>query len=449
MAVRRGLRQSQKPRQRLAITPSLRQSMMVLAMRLGDLRKFARQLTEENPWLDVHLPEPQIGTLPSSSAGQSMEFDADRLDQERLHPMTLAEFVMRQIGQNFNHPDQRALAFAMVPYLSPVGWLDPDAFPDLMQKGFDEQALQHVLTRLQSLEPCGVFARNLAECLYVQLSDQDLLTPSVTAALQHLDALENGIEALAKEAKISIDETQAALGVIRRCDPKPGAAFLQDEGDIFHPDLIISETDDGYAVTVNKGLMPEIRINEDLMADDDASKILLKKAKDDLQILGRSMAHRQEMLLAAGGLLVQHQSGFLKSGEAAIAPLSMTALADEMGCHKGTVSRLVADKMVDTPRGMMMMVDFFSAAVPQPNGQAVASRKIMALMRERLSTEDLSHPLTDQQLADHFKKQGITVARRTIAKYRHEAGFLGQAERQQALKAATNNPMLKQQRSPL
>jgi len=107
----------------------------------------------------------------------------------------------------------------------------------------------------------------------------------------------------------------------------------------------------------------------------------------------------------------------------------------------------VADKMVDTPRGMMMMTDFFSAAIPQPNGQAIASRKVLALMRERLKDEDAHHPLTDQQMVEHFKKQGITVARRTIAKYRQEAGILGQSKRHQALKPAMNNPMSNQARS--
>ncbi len=447
MAARRGLRQSQKPRQRLAMTPSLRQSMMVLAMRLGDLRKFARQLAEDNPWLEVHLPDAPLGALPLSSTGQGMDFDADRVDHDRLHPMTLAEFITRQIGQNFPNPDQRAIAFAMVPYLSPVGWLDQDAIPALMQKGLDEGDLNDVLTRLQGLEPSGVFARNLAECLSLQLDDQDRLTSSLKAVLNHLEALENGLEALAEAADLSVEEVMDALSAIRRCDPKPGASFIADDGDIFHPDLIISEKGDGYTVTVNKGLMPEVSIKEDLIADDDASKILLKKAKDDLQILGRSMAHRQEMLLAAGSLLVHHQAAFLKSGEAAMQPLSMTALADELGCHKGTVSRLVADKMVDTPRGMMMMTDFFSAAIPQPNGQAIASRKVLALMRERLKDEDAHHPLTDQQMVEYFKKQGITVARRTIAKYRQEAGILGQSKRHQALKPATNNPMSNQARS--
>ena len=152
-------------------------------------------------------------------------------------------------------------------------------------------------------------------------------------------------------------------------------------------------------------------------------------------MLTKGLARRQEILFDCGRRLTQYQAAFLKEGEAMIKPLSIAVLADEMGVHKSTISRVVTDKLVDTPRGMLHLSDFFSPSVAQPDGSLVASRRIMALIRGYCQNEDPAQPLSDQDLTDTLAEKGIIVARRTIAKYRQKAGFLGQAKRCQKPKA--------------
>ena len=412
--------------QGLVMTPSLQQALQLMAMRLGDVRKFALDLAADNPFLDVQLP-----SLPAQKSPEDPGFDFDRISHESQHPVTLASHVMAQIGVSFKNPDDRAIALLMVEHLAPHGWLEDGALEMLTSRGVSAENFSRILNQLQTLEPVGVFARDLAECLTLQLADKGLLDDDMRLILNHLDALHDGVENLAQRVGVSVDEVAAGLAKLRRCQPKPGADFIQDDGDIFHPDLVITATEDGFEVAVNQGMMPSVSIKNHGDINDDASRLLFKKAQEDARMLTKGLARRQEMLLDCGRRLTQYQAAYLNEGEAMIKPLSMAVLADEMGVHKSTISRVVADKLVDTPRGMLHLSDFFSPSVAQPNGHLVASRRIMALIRGYCTSEDPTHPLSDQDLTDALAEKGIIVARRTIAKYRQQAGFLGQAKRRQ------------------
>ena len=410
--------------QRLAMTPSLRQSLQIMAMRLGDVRRYALEMAAENPFLDVQLP-----SLPQQRSVDDPGFDFDRISHQQQHPITLARHIIDQINMGFRNPDDRAMALAMVEYLLPVGWLDDRAKPAMAARGLSAKDYERILTRLQQFEPVGVFARNLAECLSLQLADRNLLNDPMKAMLSHLDCLQDGVDVLAKNAGLTQDDVKKGLVLLRQCNPKPGAEFIQDDGDIFHPDLSIVQADGGFTVTVNQGMMPSVRVNQHVKPEDEAGRLLFQKAQEDARMLTRSFARRQDMLLDCGRRLVQHQANYLLHGEVEMSPLSMAALADDMAVHKSTISRIVADKWVDAPKGMIPLADFFSASVAQPDGQFISSRRIMALIRDVLTHEDPQSPLSDQDLVDHLGRGGIIVARRTIAKYRHNAGFLGQSKR--------------------
>ena len=422
--------------QGLVMTPSLQQALQLMAMRLGDVRKFVLDLAADNPFLDVQLP-----SLPAQKSPEDPGFDFDRISHESQHPVTLASHVMAQIGVSFKNPDDRAIALLMVEHLAPHGWLEDGALEMLTSRGVSAENFSRILNQLQTLEPVGVFARDLAECLTLQLADKGLLDDDMRLILNHLDALHDGVENLAQRVGVSVDEVAAGLAKLRRCQPKPGADFIQDDGDIFHPDLVITSTEDGFDVAVNQGMMPSVSVRDPSVSDkdegdiDDASKLLFKKAQEDARMLTKGFARRHEMLLNCTRHLTQYQAAYLKEGEAMIKPLSMAVLADEIGVHKSTISRVVADKLVDTPRGMLHLSDFFSPSVAQPDGSLVASRRIMALIRGYCMGEDPAHPLSDQDLSDALAEKGIIVARRTIAKYRQQAGFLGTAKRRQKPKA--------------
>ena len=415
---------SQGLSQSLTMTPSLQQAMQLMAMRLGDIRKYALDLAVDNPFLEVQLP-----SMPRQKSPEELGFDFDRISHESQYPVTLASHVMTQIGVSFSNPDDRAIALLMVEHLAPYGWLEDGALSALTTRGVSRQDFDRILNQLQALEPVGVFARNLAECLSLQLADMGLLDDHMRLIMDHLDALHQGVETLAEQVGLSREDVARGLAKLRQCQPKPGANFIQDDGDIFHPDMVITTKENGFDVIVNQGMMPSVSVKDDGNIDDDASKLLFKKAQEDARMLSRGLARRQEMLLDCGRRLAQYQAAYLNEGEVMIKPLSMAILADEMGVHKSTISRVVADKLVDTPRGMLPLSDFFSPSVTQPDGSLVASRRIMALIRGYCKDEDPAHPLSDQDLTVALAEKGIIVARRTIAKYRQKAGFLGQAKR--------------------
>lgn len=405
-------------RQRLAMTPSLRQSLNVLSMRVSAIRKLAIEAAEENPYLDVHLPD-----LPSPSSAGMGDVDFDRFSQDAIHPITLSAHVLEQLPLIIQNPDERAIAYAMVAYLSPAGWLDPEAFDALSQQGLSKDGFDHILNRLQEVEPAGLFARDLAECLRLQLIDRGQFTNEAEAVLTHLDAMQNGLAALSDASGLSLDQTEIVLRQIKSCNPKPGATFLHDDGDMFRPDLMITPEGDGFTVTINDKAMPSLSVKEDATPSDDASRLLLEKAHAEVQSMQRSIQHRHERLLAAGAILAEKQSGYLKTGEAGMAAFTMTMLADIMGVHKSTISRLVDGKLVHTPRGMMEMSSFFSPAVAQADGAFVASRAIAEKIRQWISIEDKISPLSDGHLQKQLANEGIIVARRTVAKYRQSVGF--------------------------
>ena len=162
-----GQRLSPNVSQHLTVTPSLQQALQLMAMRLGDIRKFALDMAAENPFLEVQLP-----SLPQQKSAEDGGFDFDRISHDSQYPITLAAHVMAQIGVSFKNPDDRAIALMMVEYLLPVGWLEEGARQAMMTRGIDGEDIDRILIQLQQLEPVGVFARNLAECLKIQLDDQ-------------------------------------------------------------------------------------------------------------------------------------------------------------------------------------------------------------------------------------------------------------------------------------
>lgn len=398
-------------RQRLLQTPSMQLSMRMMAARAFHIRRFITEAVEENPYIQANLP-----TWKSSAAGG---VDLDGFAEDALRPQSLSAYVTGQINQVFIHADERYLAMQLVQYLSPYGWLDDDAEGALITLGYDHGFEDHlparVLAGLQSLTPAGLFARDLKECLMLQLIDRGEDDAKTNLVLDHLDAIGDGT--IGEATGLHDDDLARALQKIRRCNPKPGAAFIYDEGDIFTPDLMIASNSNGLNVSVNQENLPSVSVFENASADDDASKMLLADAKHQVSMLNAAIKNRAEMLLKAGGLLARLQHDFLVKGEAYIKPLTMIELAEQMSCHKSTISRLVAGKLIQTPRGMMEMSSFFASGIKQPHGGMVAGRAIKAKI---LSMDDDNH-LSDAEITDQLQKDGIVIARRTVNKYRQKA----------------------------
>lgn len=403
-----------QPGQRLSINTSLRQTIMVLAMRGHSIKRLAKEMAGDNPYLEVVLPS----GLPVSAAGTATAPDFDRIDHDTVHPVSLGQHIVNEINLLFSDPDRKAVALLLAEHVSPAGWLDPDGVAQAEAAGIAGPEFDGILGILQTMDPPGLFARNLAECLRIQLERMDEYDDDAKRVLLRLSHMETGgVEGLVRESGLARSRVEAVLQRLRRCNPKPGAAFIHDEGEIFRPDLTIESDGDGFTVAVNRDSLPEIRVR-DLETGDAAARLMMKQARSEARMLSTAIRQRSEMLLAAGGILARHQADFLRHGEKFIRPLSMQELADRLDCHKGTVSRLVADKLCHTPRGMLALKEFFATRLRQDNGGFVAGRAVAARVVEAVNSENRGSPHSDKAIVAMLAADGFGVARRTIAKYR-------------------------------
>lgn len=426
-----------KPKPRLTMAPHLRHTLRLLPLRNHDLETHLLRVAKTNPFLSVTLPKnPQ---MPYREDIQGEAYFA-AVDSVASSPLSLAEHIFQQIGLLIPQGDLRAVAYALVEYVTPHGWLDAEAEQAAAKLGVAGIAFEDLLVRLQCMEPSGLFARNLAECLVLQLKDQGDYTPFMAKVIAHLPRLLDGTDgggasALAHAIGVSSDKVATALGRLRRLDPKPGSRFSHHhrQGDIYRPDIMVTQDEAGgdFVVAVNSANLPEARVVDTGDAktelDRDAHRILLAAARQEIE----AMEGRRRMLLALAELATHRQAAFIRKGSEALQVLTMAEAADALGYHPSSVTRLVKDKLVLTPRGLLPFADFFSPALArhktQParqqqnthNKRPIASKAVTALIMTLLAEEDKTAPMSDKVLAARLAKiHGVHLSRRAIAKRR-------------------------------
>lgn len=318
----------------------------------------------------------------------------------------------------------------------------------------DEAQVRAVLTMVQSCSPTGVGARNLAECLRLQLNVQDCHDERWTDARAVLDNAEllrdNNIKALKRATGLDDDALTAALAVIRTLNPDPVASFVPavaTSPDV--PDVLVVahklRTDGGaavadsggYAVSLNPRTLPRLTINKEYASlvkkgDDSRDGKYLKEALSDAKVFLRSIEERNQNLLKVATEIVRKQQAFMQSGAAAMNPLTLKEVADAVGVHESTVSRLTANKTMLTPQGLFALKYFFSSHIDSSGGE-ISSTAIIARLKEMITDEDPKKPLSDSELARRLAAQGIEIARRTVAKYREAMGVASSSERKRRL----------------
>ena len=416
-----------KPSQRLALTPAIRQSLRVMSWRNHQITRFVRDLAANNPFIEVEYPASVIHKPddPRIDMAFSAAMAADRAD------ISLSAHLMNEIGLLLPSGRERAVALALVEHITPAGWLEAEAEATAAGYGLREAEYERLISRLQNIEPAGLFARNFTECLALQLKDRGDYDSVMDRLLPQLSLLlDGGWDALAKATGLSLNEVQSALARLRQLDPKPGARFQHDDGDIFRPDVIVSLQDGGYDIALNKANLPSVRVAEDIR-EDAALKPLLQKARAEVAALNAALSSRASMLMALTGFVVTKQAGFMHEGDIALMPLTMVSAADHLECHASTITRLVKDKLILTPRGMVPLADFFSSGIVNPDGKAIASRAISASIVAAIEAEAKEKPLSDPQLVAMIKdRYGLTLTPRAIAKHRARLHIAKASERQ-------------------
>jgi RNA polymerase sigma-54 factor len=356
-------------------------------------------------------------------------------------PESLNDYLLHQLAELDIDDDVERIAERIVSCLdardggyfksSLVDMLPPDHKPE------DVAVAERALAVVQSLEPAGIGSRNLRECLINQLRDDMDLVDEMRTLIVHLDDLaENRLPIIQKKTGYSIELIQRVREELHKLNPKPGAAFMETYVPLVTPDVVVESNDAGlYEVRLVDDYLPNLRISDYYrrrLSDPKATeeeKEFIKRKVGSAQWLIESIQQRRRTLTRVSQAIVDYQKKFLDEGPEYIEPLKMQQIADQVGVHVTTVSRAVDDKWIQTPRGIFPLRRFFVFGTQSADGEDVAYETIRLKLQEIIDKENKTNPLSDDDLVDELKKQGLGVARRTITKYRKKMGIPSSRQR--------------------
>ena len=359
--------------------------------------------------------------------------DAEASDLTGAHESLQDHLHRQSLALRLSPEDQAALHF-LIESLNDDGYLEDPlaelaaglAGDDLAQREELEQHFSVVLKLLQHMEPAGVGARNLAECLRLQLLDcKD--TAEVRAAMT---VCKHPIELLAKRDVKRLaylcgcPETviKGAIAVIGRLDPKPGRRFVNVERNLIVPDVLVVKAGRGFKITLNSDVMPRLRVHDiyanALRQHKGQAGPALQQRLQEARWFIKNIQQRFDTILRVSSAIVERQKNFFTHGELAMRPLVLREIADELGLHESTISRVTTAKYMSTPFGTFELKYFFGSALGTETGGNASSTAVRALIKQFVSSESLKKPLSDNQISEMLKEQGIECARRTVAKYR-------------------------------
>lgn len=295
-----------------------------------------------------------------------------------------------------------------------------------------ERVLQHV----QAMDPAGVAARSVSECIALQLRQLDSATPGRETALaiaaHYLDQVADQQYALLRrQLRVSEEEMEHALVLVRACQPRPGSSVHSVPAEYIVPDVFIRRTERGWAVEINPASLPRIRVNQSYasLIGRSADHAMLRTQLQEARWLIRSLEIRNDTLLKVARCIVQRQSAFLENGDEYMQPMILKDVAEAVQMHESTISRVTTNKYMHTHRGVFEFRYFFSSHVAASDGTEMSSTAIRAKIRKLIAQEDAEKPLSDSRIADILSQEGVQVARRTVAKYREALGIPPSSER--------------------
>ena len=455
-----GFHQSAQLGQQQMLSPQMRQSLEILQATALELQQMVRHELESNPVLEEEVPEEEV---PAETDGETDEEaeeaeesrqweedwgafsgegaqrgDADA-EARRLHflegvapPETLAGHLEKQLGRLALDPVQRRIASLLVGNLDEDGYLaaTPEEVAD--EAGAETAEVIGMLHLLQTLDPPGVGARDLSECLLLQLARRgEGQSTAARIAEKHLDLLgRKKFAEIASALRVGQDTVREAGAVIAALNPKPGRAFAGEAAPVLAPDVIIERVGDEFVVSLARDSVPHLRISRayrDLLGTAAGQADVRHYLRDKIRggkFLIKSIRQRQQTILAIAREIAVRQRAFLEEGVAALVPLTMAQVAEAVGVHETTVSRAIAGKTVATPQGAFEMKFFFTTGYRAADGAEVSSTSVKDAIAALVRGEDPRRPLSDQQIVARLGSDGLAVARRTVAKYREALGIL-------------------------
>ena len=480
------LRLTQKLTQKLVMTPQLRQAIKILQLPRGELDTLIDEELAENPVIERVTEDEAIfddgrgnGEEPTQTATQEAHTEKDQIDwqtylstynnnndmpappptgdedaeserqnapEDRL-PRTesLTEHLTWQLRFRSLTKTEEHLASLIVGNLDVDGYLEASAEELAESAGGSPEEVARVLRIVQSCDPIGVGARDLQECLLLQLRaaqhegeaiDESLIRLTTLIVQRHLQSLEGRrYDRLAKALNVPTEEVQRAIKLITALEPKPGRNY--GAGDIRYvtPDVYVHKIGDEYRVTLNEEGLPRLKVSNayrHLLTQDGEAKEYVQDKLRAAAWLIKSIHQRQRTLLLVAESLVKFQQDFLNYGVSHMRPLVLRDVADDIGAHESTVSRAIAGKYIATLRGLYPLKKFFTTGLKSHYGQDVSAESVKAQIRALIDREDPYKPLSDEEIAKTLSRSHIRIARRTVAKYREGLNILSSAKRKYA-----------------
>jgi RNA polymerase sigma-54 factor len=461
------LRQQLKLTQQLIMTPQLQMAIKLLQLSRLELLNTIRKELEENPTLEEEIHEvsseesldgqsdkastdsasTEEVTIKEnireddidwnnyineySSSGRT-HFEAERKESPDFesfiaHKESLRDHLLWQLLMTSPTQEEEKIGSLIVGNLNEDGYLEASVENLATMSGSEPDKIEQVLSLMQTFDPTGVCARDLRECLLIQARYYDLDDTIVIKIIEnHLNHLENkNYRAIAKSLKISIEDVITAVKVIKGLEPRPGREFAEEEAQYINPDVFVYKLENEFVILVNDDGMPRLHVNnfyKNAFKDggtfsDDAKEYIQEKMRSATWLI-RSIHQRQKTIYKVMESILKFQRSFFEKGIAYLKPMVLRDVAEDIGMHESTISRVTTNKYVHTPRGIFELKYFFNSSIQRVQGDAIASASVQEKIRQIIESEDPKKPYSDDKISKLLKESNISIARRTVAKYR-------------------------------
>ncbi|EER9078508.1 RNA polymerase factor sigma-54 [Escherichia coli] len=465
--------------QQLAMTPQLQQAIRLLQLSTLELQQELQQALESNPLLEQIDTHEEIDTretqdsetldtadaLEQKEMPEELPLDAswdtiytagtpsgtsgDYIDDELPvyqgeTTQTLQDYLMWQVELTPFSDTDRAIATSIVDAVDDTGYLTvplEDILESMGDEEIDIDEVEAVLKRIQRFDPVGVAAKDLRDCLLIQLSQFDKTTPWLEEARliisDHLDLLANhDFRTLMRVTRLKEDVLKEAVNLIQSLDPRPGQSIQTGEPEYVIPDVLVRKHNGHWTVELNSDSIPRLQINQHYASmcnnarNDDDSQFIRSNLQDAKWLI-KSLESRNDTLLRVSRCIVEQQQAFFEQGEEYMKPMVLADIAQAVELHESTISRVTTQKYLHSPRGIFELKYFFSSHVNTEGGGEASSTAIRALVKKLIAAENPAKPLSDSKLTSLLSEQGIMVARRTVAKYRESLSIPPSNQRKQ------------------
>ncbi|HAO9340297.1 TPA: RNA polymerase factor sigma-54 [Escherichia coli] len=465
--------------QQLAMTPQLQQAIRLLQLSTLELQQELQQALESNPLLEQIDTHEEIDTretqdsetldtadaLEQKEMPEELPLDAswdtiytagtpsgtsgDYIDDELPvyqgeTTQTLQDYLMWQVELTPFSDTDRAIATSIVDAVDDTGYLTvplEDILESMGDEEIDIDEVEAVLKRIQRFDPVGVAAKDLRDCLLIQLSQFDKTTPWLEEARliisDHLDLLANhDFRTLMRVTRLKEDVLKEAVNLIQSLDPRPGQSIQTGEPEHVIPDVLVRKHNGHWTVELNSDSIPRLQINQHYAsmcnnARNDGDSQFIRSNLQDAKWLIKSLESRNDTLLRVSRCIVEQQQAFFEQGEEYMKPMVLADIAQAVEMHESTISRVTTQKYLHSPRGIFELKYFFSSHVNTEGGGEASSTAIRALVKKLIAAENPAKPLSDSKLTSLLSEQGIMVARRTVAKYRESLSIPPSNQRKQ------------------